>query len=247
MSIEYHINIFNSLFNKQNLFRDIISYDSKLIHDYFNIGILFIIISFNIVNWEITNDLNGSYTIIWNGNYFNYFWIITMIYFIIDFIWIFLVPKCVRNHNVILFHHVITIINLLFQHFLIENVEWITSSCLIVEINTWFLILRRLDLNINNNLIRIIIKYYVNFMFFLSWILIRIILYPCLSYYILQVHQHYYKLLSIQYNNYSSLIFLILNPLSLPLIGHLLLCILNFKWSYELLINNLFHSSKKYL
>ena len=240
-------NILNSLFNKQNIFREIISYDSKLIHDYFNIVYLPIIIFLNITNWEILSNLNNTYSIVWNGSYFNYFWITTMIYFIIDFIWIYLIPNCVKNSNALLIHHIVTIINLLFQYFLIDNVEWITSTCLIVEINTWFLILRRLDFQINNNLVRIIMKYYINFMFFFSWILIRLFLYPYLVYYIFISYEYYYQLLSFQYHNYSPSFFLVLNPVLFPLVGHLLLCTMNFKWSYELIKNNLFNLSKKYL
>lgn len=106
----------------------------------------------------------------WVGDWFSLFYAVVIGYFVADLIWVILVPKCVKspvsqfilmhfynspmhrldsNHlvisqwqGVIIQHHVATLLYLLFPY-IYPGDSWLMGACLIVEINTWLLIARR--------------------------------------------------------------------------------------------------------
>jgi TLC domain len=96
------------------------------------------------------------------------------------------------------------------------------GACLTVEINTWFLILRRV-LYKRKDFIHPIVTDVVSFFFYLTWIVIRMILYPLIMYIFVQM-----AVAEVQTTGrlwHWPMMFL-------PV--HFFLCILNLKWSYDL-------------
>jgi hypothetical protein len=101
--------------------------------------------------------------------------------------------------------------------------RWFMGSILSVEVNTWFLILRRVVFKTPGRPVSPWIGETVSFMFYLTWILIRCIIYP-------SVLITFFYLAAEKVQD-SGTIF------HLPLIfipAHAALCILNLKWTYDL-------------
>ena len=96
------------------------------------------------------------------------------------------------------------------------------GACLSVEINTWFLILRRV-LYKRKDRIHPAITELVSLSFYLSWIAIRIFLYPTIMYIFLQMA--YLKVIETGVLFHWPMMFM-------PV--HFFLCVLNLKWSYDL-------------
>ena len=96
------------------------------------------------------------------------------------------------------------------------------GACLSVEINTWFLILRRV-LYKRKDRIHPICTELVSFSFYVTWIAIRIFLYPMIMYIFIQMA--YDKIIETGVLWHWPMIFM-------PV--HFFLCILNLKWSYDL-------------
>jgi hypothetical protein len=108
----------------------------------------------------------------WVGDWFSLFFAVVVGYFVADLIWVILVPKCVKSpvsqylllvqspiassfrymkvlsfsipnfQGVIIQHHIATLLYLLFPYIYPKD-AWLMGACLIVEINTWLLIARR--------------------------------------------------------------------------------------------------------
>jgi hypothetical protein len=98
------------------------------------------------------------------------------------------------------------------------------GACLSVEINTWFLILRR-ALYKRKNHIHPIITELVSISFYVSWIAIRVFLYPMIMYIFLQMA--YDKVMETGILFHWPMIFM-------PV--HFFLCVLNLKWTYDLFL-----------
>jgi hypothetical protein len=230
-------------------------------HDYFNLIVLVPVTVLNIMNWNwdiLLSALSSSfysqthrsrhssyisyfeevvYTVqsAWTGDWFDVFFFVTAAYFIFDLLWIVALPICVKSPSVIIQHHIAVLIYILIPY-LHPNVRYCMGACMTVEINTWFLIARRVfnkqgfppwTLIELNSWLSIRVKV-ISIFFYLTWICIRCLLYPIL---LIPFYQHWYA-----YTKITGTAFNILLP-SIPLHGAF--CLLNLKWSYELLMSKL--------
>lgn len=99
--------------------------------------------------------------------------------------------------------------------------RWFMGACLSVEVNTWFLILRRV---VNKTKDRSpVLKEIVSALFYVSWIIIRVFIYPAILVCFLQLA--YQEVVATEQLWHWPMIFI-------PL--HFFLCLLNLKWSYDL-------------
>lgn len=96
------------------------------------------------------------------------------------------------------------------------------GACLSVEINTWFLILRRVIYKRQESLPAVLVEL-VSLCFYISWIIIRCIIYPAILVVFLQL-----AVKEVEITNK----FWHWPMLFIPV--HLILCLLNLKWSYDL-------------
>lgn len=215
-------------------------------HDFFNLVVLLPVIVLNIMNWNwdiMVDKLSKAHSMeallvavqtAWTGDWFDVFFTITAAYFVIDMLWILMLPICVKSPSVILQHHVAVLVYILipFHH---HAVRYCMGACMTVEINTWFLIARRVFNKqgfppwtvFNSSWLSIRVKV-ISIFFYLTWISIRCLLYPLL---LVPFYRHW-RHWSLHTGTWCN----VLLP-SVPL--HAAFCLLNLKWSYELLMSKL--------
>lgn len=166
----------------------------------------------------------------WTGDWFEAFFFVTALYFVLDLMWIIFLPKCVSSPAVILQHHLAALVYIMVPYFA-EEAQWGMGACMSVEINTWFLIARRvfnkqgfspwvIDLP---PLFSLKVKL-ISILFYTTWIFVRCYLYPLLWFEFHSMWQQRSKQYGTKYNLFA---------ISLPL--HTILCILNLKWTYDLI------------
>lgn len=135
------------------------------------------------------------------------------IYMLVDLIWLLLKPKSVGSPGSIMFHHVISVSGWSIVYFQ-PRLTLIARLSLLVECNTWLNILKR--------------YYKTDFIykcFYVTWFLFRVILYPVLTYFLYNEMIFYYSIYGTFFCS-SSIGFLV----------GFLLCILNYKWTYDLIV-----------
>lgn len=235
--VEHHYKI-----DQENraLLPGVIVHDDDLardIHDFFNLIFLLPIILLNCLNWDwdklmtkphFSNN-NIAFRDCWTGEYFELFFYTTVSYFIIDLIWILVVPKAVKSPSTIIQHHIASLLYLSIPNTM-PSLRFMMGVCMSVEVNTWFLIARRvfnkqgfspwtIDLPY---LFSVRIKL-ISVCFYVSWISIRCILYP----FVLVI---FYRLLTIQELSEREQKMLMVSACL-----HLVFCALNMRWTMDLM------------
>jgi hypothetical protein len=191
-------------------------------HDFFNIFALVFVIGATLINWDLTRLVQGyGPDEAWTGEHFYLNWATTVLYFLIDLLWVAVVPICVKSPGTIIKHHFVAIIYLSAPVFWVEY-RWFMGACLTVEVNTWFLILRRLVYKRQSWIPAICVEV-VDKSFYISWIVIRCFIYPSLL-----VKMVNLAIIGIQLSGHFWHWPLLFIPL------HFFLCVLNLKWSYDL-------------
>jgi len=207
-------------------------------HDLFNLVVLIPVIVLNIMNWNwdallsmtSVRDVSDA----WTGEWFLTFYTYVQSYFLADLAWILLIPSCVRSPKTILQHHVATMLYMLIPWFYPE-LRFFMGAALSVEVNTWFLISRRvfnkqgfpcwtIDLP---PFVSIRIKL-ISIFFYLTWFTIRIFLYPLILW---DFVQRYYE--TVQQTGNLANIYAAILPL------HSCFVILNIKWTQELIMSKI--------
>lgn len=201
-------------------------------HDFFNLMMLPLIVVVNSVYIYCAQKHTTMSTFCpfadWGGNIPYYVsFTIFFLYIVLDTCFILSKPLCVKSANVILAHHIVTLIAWCCPLLDSRLRMWCTVS-LMVEVNTTFLTARRFFKFAVGSL-----KYYIlEFCFFSTWIIFRLIMYPALVYFFFQILLEEYKVLYFNPTrtnaNNSSLLFTFIYLLLLFLTG------LNCKWSYDL-------------
>jgi len=161
------------------------------IHDFFNLICLVPIIALNVLNWdwdklfEQPHSKDGiPFIHCWTGEFFDVFFYTTVAYFIIDLLWVTFMPKAVKSSSTIIQHHIACLLYLIIPY-KVTRFRFLMGVCISVEINTWFLIARRvfnkqgfppwtIDLPY---LFSIKVKL-ISIFFYVTWISIRCFLHP---------------------------------------------------------------------
>lgn len=100
-----------------------------------------------------------------------WFWIqfwVFLSYLLVDTLWLVLKPKSVASPTVIIGHHIVCLVGWIQPAFNERKYSVWISQCVLVEINTWFLIARR---TWKSNLL-------FSLCFYFTWIVLRLIMYP---------------------------------------------------------------------
>lgn len=212
-------------------------------HDWFNLVALLPVIYLNLRNWscitfcsEVADSLGWRSSVVelWHGEAFAEFWWTTFAYFILDMGWMLVLPDCVKSPGVILKHHIATIGYIMLPKFR-PQVGWLMGACMIVEVNTWFLIARR-ALNKRGDrpfttgvpLYKSLRCALISTCFYITWFGIRLIIYPGL---LVVMVQEWLKL-SAEVGTYLNL--LIMAP-----VFQCAFIYLNVKWSIDLIRSKL--------
>ncbi|KAL7567941.1 hypothetical protein ACA910_019652 [Epithemia clementina (nom. ined.)] len=242
-------------------------YDPNLardLHDFFNLIVLIPVVALNVMNWNWDlilrmylfsgshdNDhhhhnhhhhhhhlskaaISGSTLAdAWTGEWFDLFFMVTAVYFLIDLAWILIIPDCVKSPSTIIQHHIATLLYIMIPY-QVPDLRWAMGACMIVEINTWFLIARRvfnkqgfppwiIDLSFVSFRVKLI-----SVLFYFTWIVTRCIIYPYLLPLFYQAFINQTRKVGTPWN---------LVALAVPL--HTLFCLLNLKWTYDLLMSKI--------
>lgn len=217
---------------------------SRDVHDYFNLIILLPVVVLNVMNWNwdiLLNKLDKKTVAqAWTGEWFDPFFWVTAVYFAVDLVWIVAIPSAVRSPATIIQHHIATLLYLIIPYTR-PQYQWCMGACMIVEINTWFLIARRvfnkegfppwiIDLppffSIRVKLISVF--------FYLTWISIRCVFYPYLAVEFAKM----WIALSLKVGTK-------LNVLAIVLPLHSVFCLLNIKWTHDLIMSKIRWWKKK--
>ena len=168
-------------------------------HDWFNLVALVPITYLNCVNW--TGDLwtdplgatffaTGGVASLWHGRHFWAFLWVTVGYFVADLIWVTVLPKCVASPGTIVKHHVATLLYIVAVPLRLPEYGWCMGSCMAVELNTWFLIARRVfnkqgdaawfSVGLHVPVVKSVRIKLISVLFYVTWFSIRCALYPYL-------------------------------------------------------------------
>jgi len=196
-------------------------------HDYFNLLVLPLVVYTTLLNYDFRPLLElQSLQITWVGEYFWLNWLTTNLYFISDLLWVAIVPICVKSPGLIIKHHITAILYLTGPIFF-PAYNWFIGCALSVEVNTWFLILRRVVYkqggNDKSKKLSPIITETVSILFYVTWVLIRCIVYPWVLMIFLQLA------VEIVVETRS-----LLHYPFIFIAVHFVLCCLNLKWTYDL-------------
>ena len=185
-------------------------------------------------NWDLLLNLPPNKTVAdaWTGEWFETFFFATATYFVADLLWIVFSPKCVASPSVIAIHHLSALVYILVPYNA-KEAQWCMGACMSVEVNTWFLIARRvfnkqgfspwvIDLP---PLFSLKVKL-ISILFYASWISVRCLLYPWLWF---QFRDMWLARAAREGTRWNVL------AIAMPL--HTMLCLLNLKWSYDLLMS----------
>lgn len=213
-------------------------------HDFFNLIVLIPIVVLNVMNWNwdrLFNLGNKQYTMAeaWTGEWFDLFFWATVTYFVTDFFWVLIVPNCVKSPMVIIQHHVVTMLYLLIPYFRPQS-RWCMGACMSVEINTWFLIARRVFNKqgfppwiIDLSFVSIRLKL-ISVCFYITWFSIRVFLYPMMLVYLIEVYSKESK----RQRTY-------MNIDLIPPVLQSIFCILNLKWTFDLIMSKIRYFRRK--
>jgi hypothetical protein len=212
-------------------------------HDVFNLLALLPVIWANFKNWhcglclpsrQSPNILNTDLPDLWHGEAFQLFWWITFFYFMADILFVAFFPTCVKSPHVILYHHAATIGYICIPKMRPEY-GWLMGACMIVEVNTWFLIARRTLNRLGDKPFtqgvplkkscRLVL---VSSCFYVTWFTIRLLFYPYLLFVIIG-----------EWLKYSWRVESYLNIIALTPVMQAVLIYLNVKWTIDLLRSKL--------
>lgn len=191
---------------------------------YYDSNLLKIHDYFNIITLPIIFVNNWIYLLFGNVFGFDFLFYIFFVYILLDLLWLLWKPRSVGSPGTIIFHHVLSTVGWCLQIFN-NDLMLISRLALLVEFNTWFNILKRYHKTD-----------FIYNCFYITWFFLRVVLYPILFY----MSYKKYALYCVKYGTYINL--------ALPIfIICVSLTILNFIWSYELIVKKgyLGVSSKK--
>jgi hypothetical protein len=191
-------------------------------HDFFNLFALLFIIGATTVNWDLGKLARGyGPDVAWTGKYFYLNCSTTILYYLVDMSWVVMVPTCVKSPRTIIKHHFAVTIYFLVPIFWPEY-RWFMGAFLSIEISTWFLILRRVVYK-RQSLIPAICIHIIDMLFYTTWIVIRCFILPGL---LIEAFSLAGDVVT-KSGHFRHLLFVFI-----PL--HFFLCLLNFKWTYDL-------------
>jgi len=121
---------------------------------------------FNLISLPIVIASNVALFLNWGLVRLYVFVAVFSVYIFLDLVWVVVLPRCVASPTTIIIHHIFTALGLLAMLIMDFDFCILGASGGFIEVNTFFLILRR---NIRNRPL-------INLFFFTSWIVIRLFL-----------------------------------------------------------------------
>jgi hypothetical protein len=190
------------------------------LHDLYNILCVAVVVIldsyylFKSTDWDLigTNMLGETIRPM-----FDFMWYFFAVYMVIDTLWVYSMPHvAAAGATPIIIHHILTLIYIMVP-FYIPQFHWHTGVVLLVETNTFLLTLRR------NVVAESLLFQIINILFLITWILMRLVLFPCLCVFF------YFE-----WHRYSADVGTFANLFVLGLVMQILLTGMGLKWTYDL-------------
>lgn len=196
-------------------------------HDIFNLLVLpgIIILDFKYL-------LGGSLDQYYNPNFWVFFWY-TVTYVIADMIWVALFQKSVKSPPTIIMHHAVTLLYLGVPAYN-PLTRYVMAADLLVELNTWFLILRRQPIARHG-----VLQVVNSCLFYLSWFSTRCIAYPYLIFEVYGLFVTHVKMLKDNKDPAWLRSSWGLTYMMIPVVFQTTLTSLNVHWTIQLIKNTL--------
>lgn len=197
------------------------SHEHVVQHDKFNVVVLSVIVGITCYYLAMVTEWNKLGTAELGVGYENIFYVLFYVfnsYLLVDVIWILLRPTAVMSSpSSLIVHHVVTFL-LTLTPFLVPQFQFHLGTCLLVEMNTIFLTLRRLAVRgtISHRLFDI--------MFYITWVVLRLIMFPVL-----------FVFYSFEYLRYCTEVGTRINVALFAPILLLALTVMSYKWTVDLL------------
>jgi hypothetical protein len=215
---------------------------SRDIHDFFNLIALIPIVVLDILNWNwqkvnigVSEKKDIPFEQGFTGEYIDMLFYVFAAYVTIDLVWVLLIPNCVKSPKAIINHHIAVLLYLIIPK-MYPGFNFLLAILVSVEINTWFLIARRVfnkqgfkPLFLKIPLVCTVEIKFLSICFYITWFAIRVVLYP-------YVYYIFYRM--------SKGPFLVRHGiprwvLAISVMFHTGLCFLNSSWTYDLLMNKI--------
>lgn len=159
---------------------------------------------------------------------FEGYYLLFQTYVVVDTVWISVVPGSTTTHPLpIIIHHVLTFIFAL-TPLVDKQFAWHMAVTLLVEVNTLLLTLKR---NVSSS--SLVFKV-INLLFYVTWISLRLVCFPILVVFFYQEWRRYSESIGTSFN------FIMLAP-----IFQFLITALSFKWTYDMVMKQLFGRKKR--
>jgi len=201
-------------------------YSPIFIHDMMNILVFMIINLINLFYFVSCTDFS-TFTPkldVLNQEIFSQLFhmtfVISSFYTVFDSFLVIIVPQCVKSESKSIIYHHLATCGLMYVSTLENHYCWYMSMALLLELNTLLLTIKR---NVYRGSVLFIC---CNAMFYISWILFRMIMLPYLVY-----------LLTFEYIVYSHKQQSFMNAVVMAPVLILLLTILSFQWTLQLFKN----------
>lgn len=207
-------------------------FDPVFAHDIFNIISIFFIILldfrylFHATEWSKigTSDLGNEYSHMGHT-----LLSVFSIYMLVDTIWIAVVPKCVLSSPLALIIHHIASFAFLSIPFFEEQFQWHGALNLLVEVNTFLLVLRRQSRPASA------LYHVLNFCFLFSWMSLRLIVFPI----VVVFFSYEYVRFTRDHSDNNWFNIMLLAP-----VLQLILTLLGFIWTYDMSKKSVIRSAK---
>lgn len=215
---------------------------SRDIHDFFNLIALIPIVVLDILNWNfqkinlgVSEKKDIPFEQGFTGEYIDMLFYVFAGYVAVDLVWVLLIPRCVKSPKAIINHHIAVLLYLIIPK-MYPGFNFLLAILVSVEINTWFLIARRVFNKqkfkpwlLKIPLICTIEIKFLSICFYITWFAIRVVLYP-------YVYYIFYRM--------SKGPFLVRHGipawvLATSVMFHTGLCFLNCSWTNDLLMNKI--------
>ena len=208
------------------------SVDAVFVHDMFNIFAILgiIVLDFQYLYYATEWSKIGTSSLGSDYNQMGFNLLSTFsIYMLIDTIWIALQPKCVlSNPTALIVHHIASFV-FLSVPFFEKQFQWHGALNLFVEVNTFFLILRRQASP------KSLIYNIFDYCFLSTWIFLRLVIFPVLVVFFSYEYRRF-----TQYDSEG----VWWNIMLLAPILQSILTLLGFKWTYDMSIKIASKSAK---
>merc|ERR1711920_1045210 len=142
-------------------------------------------------------------------------------------------PKCVKSVTTIIVHHAVTLVYMGVPAYN-PTTRWAMAVDLTVELNTWFLIMRRMPFTMHG-----LPRQLVKWPFYITWYVIRCGLYPYMIYEVYGLWTNHVA--TLKANNDPTWVRASygLTYMAIPPLFQSMLSLLNIWWTYNLIRNNM--------